>query len=194
MYYAIYQNVRNSAWQCLLDFQIDSLPVDVLKIATTANIHVIKNSLIHDLLPGEHGKAYFNGWKWIVIYDDLQPTVVSRFTLAHELGHIFLGHHLAYIKYREIQEFQNAGKAEKQADAFAQRLLCPACVLWDLNLHTTEEIAQRCRVDLPIAEKRAQRMKTLYQRNKFLTDPLEKEVYKQFKRRMIHEKQSILHT
>lgn len=180
MYYAIYQNVRNSAWQCLLDFQINSLPVDILKIATEANIHVIKNSLIHDLLPGERGKAYFNGWKWIIIYDDLQPTVVSRFTLAHELGHIFLGHHLAYIKYSEIQEFQNAGKAEKQANAFAQRLLCPACVLWGLNLHTADEIAQHCRVPLDIAQARAQQMKVLYEREKFLTNPMEKAVYNNF--------------
>lgn len=181
MYYAIYQNVRNSAWQCLLDFQIDKLPVDVLKIANAANIHVIKNSLIQDLLPGEHGKAYFNGWKWIIIYDDLQPAVASRFTLAHELGHIFLGHHLAYVKYREFQEFQNVGKAEKQADSFAQRLLCPACVLWGLNLHTTDEIAQYCRVPLKIAQARAKRMKKLYERGKFLTHPLEKEIYDNFK-------------
>ena len=180
MYYAIYQNVRNSAWQCLLDFQINSVPVDVLRIATEANIHVIKNSLIQDLLPGEFGKAYFNGWKWIIIYDDLQPTVVSRFTIAHELGHIFLGHHLAYIKYSEIHEFQNSGKAEEQANAFAQRLLCPACVLWGLNLHTAEEIAQYCRVPPEIATLRAQRMKTLYQRGKFLTDPLEQAVYNNF--------------
>ena len=181
MYYAIYKNIRNSAWQCLLDFKIDKLPVDVLKIATAADIHVIKNSIIQDLLPGEYGKAYFNGWKWIVIYDDLQPTVVSRFTLAHELGHIFLGHNLAYIKYREIKEFQNTGKPEKQADAFAIRLLCPACVLWGLNLHTAEEIAQYCRVPLDIAAQRAKRMETLYQREKFLTDPLEKQVYNSFK-------------
>lgn len=180
MYYAIYKNIRNCSWQCLLDFQIKTLPVDVLQITKAANIHVIKNSMIKDLLPGEYGKAYFNGFKWIIIYDDTQPTVVSRFTIAHELGHIFLGHHLAYIKYNEIQEFQNKGKSEQQADAFAQRLLCPACVLWGLNLKTPKEIEQFCRVDHNVAELRNKRMQTLYKRNQFLTDPLEQNLYQEF--------------
>ncbi len=180
MYYAIYKNIRNSTWQCLLDFQINSLPVDVLKIATMAGVHVIKNSLIRDLRPGEYGKAYFNGQKWIVIYDDTKPTVVSRFTLAHELGHIFLGHHLAYIKYAEIRQFHKIPKSEQQADTFAQRLLCPACILWGLNLHTPTEISQYCRVSTDVANIRAKRMESLYQKNKFLTNKLEQELYQNF--------------
>ena len=180
MYYAAYKGIRNSAWQCLADFHVDRFPVDVLRIATSADIHVIKNSMIGDLRPGEYGKSYFNGWKWILIYDDTQPTVVSRFTLAHELGHIFLGHNLAYVTYREIKEFQNTDKPERQADAFAERILCPSCILWKYQLHTATEIAQCCRVPMEIAKKRAQRMKALYRREMFLTDPLEQRLYRSF--------------
>lgn len=181
MYYSIYQSLRNSAWQCLLDFKIDRLPVDVLRIARECNFHVIKNSMVQDLLPGEFGKTYYNGQAWIIIYDDLQPTVVSRYTIAHELGHIFLGHHLANLKYSEMQEFQNNGVPEKQANAFAQRLLCPACALLKFDLQTAQEIEECCRVPESVAKARAKRMKLLRERGKFLTDPVEQRLYEQIR-------------
>lgn len=180
MYYAVYKGVRDSAWRCLLDFHLDTLPIDVLKITRAAGIRVIKNSMVDDLLPGEHGKAYYDGTKWIIIYNDLEPTVVSRFTVAHELGHIFLGHELQHIKYAEASEFRRKPKSEQQADLFAMRLLCPACVLWGLDLHTTDEISEVCRVPHNTAKARAERMQILYERKKFLTNPLEQEVYESF--------------
>ncbi len=180
MYYGIYRLIRNSAWQCLFDFHVSSLPVDVLQITRTMGIRVIRNTLVDDLLPGENGKAYFDGQEWIIIYNDLNPTNVSRYTIAHELGHILLGHELAHIKYPQAKEFKIRAKSEQQADSFAIRLLCPACVLWGLDLHTSEEISARCRVPEEQASARAKRMKALYGRNKFLSDPLEKKVYEQF--------------
>ena len=48
MYYGLYKGIRNSAWKCLEDFKIDSLPVDVLKITRAAGIRVIKNSAVID--------------------------------------------------------------------------------------------------------------------------------------------------
>lgn len=70
MFYGAYKNVRNSAWQCLIDFKINSLPVDVLQIAKTADIKVIKNSLINELKESELGAALCDGDKWYIIYDD----------------------------------------------------------------------------------------------------------------------------
>lgn len=180
MYYAVYKGIRDSAWKCLLDFHLDTLPIDVLKITRDAGIHVIRNSMVNDLLPGERGKAYYNGIKWIIIYDDLQPTVVSRFTVAHELGHIFLGHELQRLKYADVEEFKRKPKSEQQADQFALRLLCPACVLCGLDLHSPDEISEICRVPHDIAKIRAERMELLYERNKFLISPLEREVYENF--------------
>ena len=180
MYYGIYKSIRNSAWQCLLDFQLDKLPIDVLQIARAIGVRVIKDSLVNDLLPSENGKAYFDGQQWIIIYNDKNPTELSRFTVAHELGHILLGHELTHIKYANVQEFKIRPKSEQQADAFAIRLLCPACVLWGLELHTAKEIAEHCRIPESIAAPRARRMKALYSRGKFLTDPQEEQLYRQF--------------
>lgn len=180
MYYGIYQAIRHSSWQCLLDFHINRLPVDLLKITRTMGVRVIKNSLVDDLLPGENGKAYYDGKQWILLYDDRNPTPLSRYAIAHELGHIFLGHELAHIQYAHAKEFTVRPKSEQHADSFALRLLCPACVLWKLNLSSPEQIAAYCRVPTEAALIRTKRMKELLQRNRFLSDPLEELVFRQF--------------
>ena len=64
---------------------------------------------------------------------------------------------------------------------FAARLLAPACVLWGLDLHTAEEISEACNISLQAAGFRAERMKELYRRNRFLTSPLERKLYDQFR-------------
>lgn len=181
MFYGSYRNLRNGAWQCLIDCQINHLPIDILQIARTADIRVIRNSLVADLQPGEQGKSYFNGSHWFIIYDDSLPTVEARFTIAHELGHIFLGHDLTYAKFSSAKEFESSDKSEQQADMFAIRLLCPACLLWSLELHSAEQISEVCRIPLWVAEPRAKRMKTLLRRNCFLKDPLEQRLYEGFK-------------
>lgn len=180
MYYAIYRNIRNASWNCLLDFDIHALPVDVLSIARRSNVRVIKNSDVNVLSDNENGKAYYDGELWIIVYDDKKPTETARYTVAHELGHIFLGHKLIPTQYEGTSVFNAKPKAELQADMFALRLLCPACVLWALEVHSAKDMAAACRVSLDTANERAKRMNTLYKREMFLTDPLEKKLLDSF--------------
>lgn len=56
----------------------------------------------------------------------------------------------------------------------------PACVIWGLNIHTTKDIQDVFDVSYTAAEIRAERMQILYERNRFLTSPLEKRVYDRF--------------
>ena len=77
-----------------------------------------------------------------MIYDDTQSTEAARLTVAHELGHIFLGHELTCAEYRAVNQFDKKAKSEKQADMFAHRLLCPACVLWGMELRAPKDIAR----------------------------------------------------
>ncbi len=69
---------------------------------------------------------------------------------------------------------------ETEADMFAARLLAPACVLWGINAVTPEQIATACDISRTAATYRAERMDLLRKRGKFLTSPLERQVYKQF--------------
>ena len=193
MYYGIYRGIRDGAWKCLRDFGVTSLPVKILPIAKACNIHVIKNSIVHDLEATEIAKAYFTGTDWHFIYDDTRPQDERRYALAHEFGHFFLGHPELYQKYKPIPtEDGKPSKSEMQADDFAIRLLCPASVIWGLNLRTAEEIAEVCNVPLEIAKKRCKRMALLYKRDAFLTSPLEREVYENFKPFIEEKKKELL--
>ncbi|MCM1269815.1 MAG: ImmA/IrrE family metallo-endopeptidase, partial [Ruminococcus flavefaciens] len=107
----------------------------------------------------------------IVLKPD-DSTQIKRYTIAHELGHIFLDHF--------VNKTMNSSDMEYQAERFAIDILAPACVLWELNLHTAKDISELCNISMKSAQIRAKRMEILYSRNKFLTSPLERQVCKQF--------------
>ncbi|MCD8356287.1 MAG: ImmA/IrrE family metallo-endopeptidase [Clostridia bacterium] len=189
--YKNYQYARDSAWKILRDCKADRLPVDVLQVCKELDIRVLSY---------EDGKTIIERHKFqrftkrtdgftLVLYE--QPIIFYnsactkeriRFTIAHELGHIVLGHvewNRPTIINREPSAHDNP--RETAANQFAARLLAPACVLWALDVHKAEDIAQLCDISLPAALFRAQRMAELYRRQRFLTSPLEQEVYAQFK-------------
>lgn len=178
--YGAYQNIRDSAWQVLLDYNIHSLPVNVTKIARSAGITVFKNSDVNELKDDEVGVSILADDKWYIVYDDTVSNERARFTIAHELGHIFLGHPLKLGYHARTIDISKP-ETERQADMFAIRLLVPACVVWGLNLHTPEEIQQAFGISYTSAKARAERMQTLYERKKFLSSNLERRVYENFK-------------
>lgn len=163
----------------MIDNEISELPVNIMKIAKAAGIRVLKNSEVGLLSGSESGLCVFENGTWHLIYDDEAYKGRRRVIIAHELGHIFLGHELMQGNHEQTFNTRKP-KSEEQADAFAIRLLAPAGVLWGLNLHTWEDIADMCGISKAEARKRADRMETLYKRQKFLTSSLEKQVYKQF--------------
>lgn len=179
MLYGAYKNLRNAAWQVLIDYNIDALPVDLRSICKKTGIKIIKDSTVHLLLPLQSGISILNGNKWYIIYADDQSVERCRFTVAHELGHIFLGHQLVSGYHARTFDVSRP-QTEQEADMFAARLLAPSCVLWGLDLRMPEEIAAACKISYSAAYARADRMKILYRRNKFLTSPVEREVYKNF--------------
>ena len=67
--------------------------------------------------------------KYIIYYNEQKPKKRIRFTKAHELGHIFLGHHLDYGKELLNGKGLNNkiyNSLEREANCFARNLLCPA--------------------------------------------------------------------
>ena len=92
MLYGAYQSARDAAWQCLIDYKITALPVPLKPITEQAGIKVIADSSVHQLSPGERGRAEMIGHDWLIIVNDEDSPAARRYTIAHELGHIFLGH------------------------------------------------------------------------------------------------------
>lgn len=176
--YGIYKKSRNASWQCLIDFKVNTLPVKLSDIAKAADIAILRNSKVNFLNSGQSGKTILQNNRFYIIYNDTEPLRRCRFTIAHELGHIFLGHLL--VNTQQYRTFSINNDTESQANVFARDLLAPACVLHELNVLNAEEIAELCNISMEAAGYRAQRMKTLEQRNAWYLSDLERQVYKQF--------------
>ncbi len=178
MEYGKYKNIRNAAWQCLIDYQITELPVKISEVAKKAGVSILKNSKAHELKENESGKAIFQNSRFYIVYNDFEILARCRFTIAHELAHIFLGHVLVdEVKYRT---FEKRNEEEEAAEMFAVRLLAPACVLHELQVLTPEAIQRVCNISYTAAKIRAERMQILEKRNMYYSHPLERQVRQQF--------------
>lgn len=199
MDYSKYKESRNLSWEILISQNVHALPVKISEICTSYGINIYSysqnakliNKLKADKLKiGNDGfTTAVGGGKPIIFFDDSKSPERSRFTIAHELGHILLEHVGRYnLINREPSSEDNP--IEQAANVFASRLLAPACVLWGLNVHTPEEIMGYCNLTYTAATFRAERMKQLYSREKefiqkrgkscFLMSMLEQQVYQQF--------------
>ena len=180
IHYNIYEKVRSIVWETLIKSNVERLPVDIVKVVCDNNITLLKDGAVNMLCMGEHGATLFDGLRWFIIYDEALPLAQKRFTIAHELGHVFLRHPLtAGFHVREI-----AGElppTETEANIFASRFLAPSCVLWALGLRSPADIMSVCGISMESAEIRAARMAELYRRGRFLSSPLELRVYEQFR-------------
>lgn len=178
MLYGVYEKSRNAAWQCLLDYKIDRLPVKVSNIAKQSGFIILKNSDINELKDRESGKTVYQNGKFYIIYRDTEIPGRCRFTIAHELGHIFLGHLL--INTPACRTFAVRDDNESAANVFARDLLAPACVLHELHILSADDISKFCNISLESATYRAKRMYELEMRNAWYLHSLERQVYKQF--------------
>ena len=175
MIYKDYQNARDAVWRLLIDLQISELPLNTVKFCAELGIK------LHYYEPTDESdgmSCYINGVPHIFVSSAVLPER-RRFTVAHEIGHIILGH-VGKFELVNREPSPNDNPVEQAANVFASRLLAPACVLWGCNVRTAGQIQELCQISRTAAEYRMQRLNELYNRNRFLTSPLERKVYSQF--------------
>lgn len=195
--YEKYKKTRNAAWEIMIDFNIKSLPVQVQKLCSDMGIDVFNYQSGAELIKilklernaqDNDGFAVKVNSKYIIFYDDtVKPRGRSRFTVAHELGHIVLGHMESdNISYRNRATMWNKGEhspineLESQANIFASRLLAPAFILHELHIDTVNKMMTLTGLSRQASLIRLQRMSALEQRNKFYSHPLERKLKEQF--------------
>lgn len=163
-----YFNLRNLAWELLHKCQITELPVDLYKIAREKNWHIVTEKQYGQSITSEI-ELHQNGSFIIIVHKETDNLQRLRFGIAHEFGHILLGH----LKL-------TPDELEKEANMFAARILMPAIILEELKIDTAEQIAEICNVSIEAARHRFKRLIELRKRNKFNTSPLERKVLENF--------------
>ena len=202
VFYGLYRGVRDAAWHLLLRIGVMALPVCCAEVAARMGLPVLSYTRAGPLLralglerhcENNDGFAAHIDGRWCVFLSDDGDECKRNFTLAHELGHVLLGHVMqetqaggARVRYTRLNQREWAhglnrlDAMEREANMFASRMLSPACVLWGLNLHTSGEIARACALPAYVARKRADRMRVLYERGLFLKSPVETALFEQF--------------
>ncbi len=196
--YQSYKHSRNLAWIVLIDNGISSLPVDLKGLIRKLNIRIgsyYKNKALIELLDLEQycnndGFSVVVEGQWYILYNsEIRPKGRLRFTIAHELGHVLLGHNLRnqgsvfgriQITPKNIDEMDPQQIIEFEANIFASRLLAPACVLHELHILDAKRIADLCGLSHSAAVYRARRLQELERRDAYYISALENQVRKQF--------------
>lgn len=127
-----YIKAREMASEILLLQSDNNFPIDLFNltfkqcsivITTFQNYSEITDVKIEDLFAQGNGKdgytiPYIRGNVHVILYnEDVESCGRIRWTIAHEIGHLILGHD----QQGEIEEIE--------ADTFASQLLAPQCIL-----------------------------------------------------------------
>ena len=116
-----------------LELLIDRLSNEIKLIPYTLfmdKYHLSEEEVI-SMLDSDLGACVYKpgSCQYLILYNDMMQTVICRFTIGHELGHIFLKHHEiagSNILSRTFVPKQQYEEFEKEANAFARNLLSPA--------------------------------------------------------------------
>ena len=116
-----------------LELLIECLKNEIRVVTYTQfmEMHQISLEDVIKMLDSDLGACVYkpNSCQYLILYNDMMPTDVCRFTISHELGHIFLLHHeiagsdilnRTFVPKQQYEEF------EKEANVFARNLLSPA--------------------------------------------------------------------
>ncbi len=184
-------------WKLLLDCGITELPVKVSRICKCLGVKLCtytqgytimqKAGLASRIRSGDGFLFRPETGTPVIFYNGFAPVGRQRFTVAHELGHLILGHEGDLIN-REPSPKDNP--VETAANIFAAKLLAPACVLRGLRVHGPSEISHFCNISQQAAEFQMAHLEELYRRDDaymerygrsyFFQSGLEWKLYQQF--------------
>ena len=133
------QLARLAAERLIERYGVQKPPVDVEQIAASLDLRVVHGDLGSDI----SGLLVSGGNAASIAVKASDPLVRRRFTIAHEIGHFMLRHHLKgndlvhadrhrQVVYRSPRASEGLYPIEIQANQFAASLLMPARLVRNL--------------------------------------------------------------
>lgn len=151
--------VAQRAWETLLEEGVCQFPVKPRQIARRKGYYVFTydeylQATGRSLLEvarryGTDGFTQQIHGEYAIFYNPARSIPRIRWTLAHELGHILLGHSAVC---RFAQPIGGKSQEDRQADQFAAELLCPGPALCRCGLRSAQELAKLCDLSAQAAE------------------------------------------
>lgn len=161
----------NGAARALMqNHQINWLPIDIFSVFEKIKP---KNWI---LCTGEQGRSCYPEYNWdefykekidaetfkrkgvyIIIYNETQPIKRIYWTIAHEIGHILIGHLDDFDKTRVYRNGLTESEyhvLEQEAHAFAAELLSPFVPLYRTKVIETDDIQRLCNISKDAADRR----------------------------------------
>ena len=134
--------------------------IQVMKYSYMTRQYGISMQTLRNMMDSDLGACAYNAktGQYIIYYNDTKSYPLCRFTIAHELGHIFLKHHQlsgsaslnrTFIPKDQYEEF------EKEANAFARNLLSPAPLAYTIIKQNPGQEAKMLSVTFNISESAA---------------------------------------
>jgi Zn-dependent peptidase ImmA (M78 family) len=186
--------LRKIAWKFIIEQKISYLPVDPFELAFQLGFYVltyeqyaaIVNKSVQEIID-QYDNDGFCFWSmyeacFIICYNSALPMPVCRWTLMHEIAHLYLGHLSPNFPVLSRVRTEQRSLFEVEAQGFARRVLCPSIVLHNCLAFEPEEIMQLCGIGYEAASYRSKYMKRLESRQHFRLSPMEILVEKQFER------------
>lgn len=178
--YARYDYCNQRACDFLEEFKITTFPVDVEEIIRRNKWGLVKYSelmgyfgcdrmKVIQCLGSEDGFTTWDGDNYTISYND--DSILGnriRFTLMHEIGHVYLNH---LIDFESTQIYRGSlTKAENkvlenEANAFARNVLVPTSMLQHLTNKNINNVAHRFGITPSAAQTRLELYNTDVQAN-----------------------------
>ncbi len=151
---ARYKWVMTNVNKFLLEENIKSFPVDpflIIKknkwgLMTYTELAREQGVLIEDIIAAvqsKDGYTIFDGTNYTIAYNDTQITGRIRFTLMHEIGHIYMKHLTDFdetILARSSLTEQKYQVLENEVNSFARNVLSPVMIVKELGIKNANEL------------------------------------------------------
>lgn len=176
---AIFQIIQDL--QCSIQtygFHADKLNCDIQDVCEAFGS--IDGYSIYDIPTGKYKIAY---------NDTISSHERIRFTLMHEIGHIYLNHFIEFEQTKLSRGGLNDAEfdiLDKEANHFASKVLAPEIILLRIGCEAPDNIHERCAISLEAAKHKANAVKKYGNSSNFFSK-LEQKVLSLF-HNFIHQK------